>query len=203
MAHSPPGGRRNHFATLVTRGAARNRAGAGWRWVRWTKENVPMTKRRLACFSLAASLAVTALPAAPALADGAASTRNIIIGGAAAALLIINHNKKVHEKYAEYDRRQAQTQAAANDAEAAYESERQAYQHEAALVSSYRHEVAIQHQEVLRLRHQLAMQGRAPARHVASRAQPAFHPLVASARSTGAQPQRIANANTSYGWGAL
>ncbi len=162
-----------------------------------------MTKRRLACLSLAATLAVTALPAAPALADGAASTRNIIIGGAAAALLIINHNKKVHEKYAEYDRRQATTQAAANNAEAAYESERQAYGHEAALVSSYRHEVAVQHQEVLRLRHQIAMtRGRAPAANVASAPQPVFHPLVAGARSTGSeQPARVAN--VSYGWGAL
>ena len=162
-----------------------------------------MTKRRLASFSLAATLALTALPAAPALADGAASTRNIIIGGAAAALLIINHNKKVHEKYAEKDRRQAQTQAEANNAEAAYASERQAYLHEAALVSSYRHEVAIQHQEVLRLRHQIAMQGRAPARHVAANPQPAFHPLVAAARSNGSAPASTRVANVSYGWGAL
>ena len=177
-----------------------------------------MTKRRLACFSLAATLALTALPAAPAFADGAASTRNIILGGAAAALLIINHNKKVHEKYAEYDRRQAQTQSEANNAEAAYESERQAYAHEAALVASYRHEVAVQHQEVLRLRHQIAMsQRRAPARNVAAQpapqvgaqqapqvaAQPAFHPLVAGARTTAPAPARIAPTTTTYGWGTL
>ncbi|MEA2720804.1 MAG: hypothetical protein QOJ39_2668 [Candidatus Eremiobacteraeota bacterium] len=162
-----------------------------------------MPKRRLASFSLAATLALTALPAAPALADGAASTRNILIGGAAAALLIINHNKKVHEKYAEKDRRQAETQAEANNAEAAYASERQAYLHEAALVSSYKHEVAVQHQEVLRLRHQVAMaQGRAPARHVAARTQPAFHPLVAAARTTGSAAARQVS-NVSYGWGAL
>ena len=59
-----------------------------------------MTKRRLACFTFAAALAATALPSAPALADGAASTRNILLGGAAATLLIINHNRKVHQKYA-------------------------------------------------------------------------------------------------------
>ena len=159
-----------------------------------------MTKRRLACLSLCAVLAATAAPAAPALADGAASTRNIILGGAAIAgtLLIINHNKKVHEKYAAYDRRQAQTQAAANNAEAAYESERSAYQHEAALVSSYKHEVAIQHQEVLRLRHQLAM-AQSPARtNVAQQA--AFHPLVAGAR-VNEPTMRLAN--VSYGWGTL
>ena len=163
-----------------------------------------MTKRRLACLTLAAALAATVAPSAPAQADGAASTRNIIIGGAAAALLIINHNKKVHQKYAEYDRRQAQTQAAANNAEAAYESERQAYAHEAALVSSYRHEVAVQHQEVLRLRHQLAMsQRRAPAANVAA-AQPAFHPLVADARAGSSSPSTpLRLASTSYGWGTL
>jgi hypothetical protein len=161
-----------------------------------------MTKRRLASLSLAATLALTVLPAAPALADGAASTRNIIIGGAAAALLIINHNKKVHQKYAEYDRRQAQTQAAANNSEAAYESERQAYAHEAALVSSYKHEVAVQHQEVLSLRHQLAMTRSRPAQHVAA-AQPAFHPLVAGARVTAPASAPVRVANVSYGWGAL
>lgn len=154
-----------------------------------------MTNRRLACLTLAAALGATALPAAPALADGAASTRNIILGGAAAAagtLLIINHNKKVHEKYAEYDRRQAATQAAANDARAAYESERQAYAHEAALVSSYQHEVAIQHQEVLRLRHQLAM--RNSSQHVA---------VAPSAARANAAPAPRELANVSYGWGAL
>ncbi|HEY0615842.1 MAG TPA: hypothetical protein VGC96_14425 [Candidatus Elarobacter sp.] len=164
-----------------------------------------MTKRRLACLSLAAALSLTVAPAAPALADGAASTRNIIIGGAAAALLIINHNKKVHEKYAEYDRRQAQTQSEANNAEAAYESERQAYAHEAALVSSYRHEVAVQHQEVLRLRHEIALsQSRARAQNVAAnQQQPAFRPLVAGARvsSPSQTPLRVASA--SYGWGTL
>jgi len=161
-----------------------------------------MTKRRLACLSLAATMAMTVAPAAPALADGAASTRNILIGGAAAALLIINHNKKVHEKYAEYDRRQASTQAEANNAEAAYESERQAYAHEAALVASYKHEVAVQHEEVLRLRHQIAMSQRGNSVHVAQ-AQPAFHPLVAGARVTQPVEQPARVASVSYGWGTL
>ena len=146
-----------------------------------------MTKRRLACFAFAATLAATALPVAPALADGAASTRNILLGGAAATLLIINHNRKVHQKYAEYDRRQAETQAQANNAQAAYESERSAYAHEAALVAGYKHEVAVQHQQVLALRHQLAVSHRTPA---------GFHPLVAGARTSSAgQP--------SLGWGTL
>jgi hypothetical protein len=163
-----------------------------------------MINRHLACLGLAASLMATAVPA-PALADGAASTRNIILGGAAIAgtLLIINHNRKVHQKYAEYDRRQAQTQAAASNAEAAYQSERQAYSHEAALVSSYQHEVAIQHQEVLRLRHQLAMSHSASS-HVAATSNGATGPLVAGARvSDPMNGTRIASNAPSYGWGSL
>jgi hypothetical protein len=165
-----------------------------------------MTNRRLACLSLAATLAATALPVTPALADGAASTRNIILGGAAAAatLIIINHNRKVHQKYAEYDRRQAQTAAEASNAEAAYASERSAYQHEAALVAGYRHEVAIQHQEVLRLRHELALSQRNGAQPVAAGlTQTQFHPLVAAARSQASDRSPTRVANVSYGWGAL
>jgi hypothetical protein len=161
-----------------------------------------MTKRRLACFTLAAALATTALPAAPALADGAASTRNIIIGGAAAALLIINHNRKVHEKYAEKDRAIARQQARASDAESAYYSERQAYAHEAALVASYKHEVAVQHQEVLRLRHEIAMSRRSTQNVAATQPQPALRPLVSAATSRSERgATRVAN--VSYGWGAL
>jgi hypothetical protein len=167
-----------------------------------------MMKNRLACLSLAAALAATAIPAAPALADGAASTRNIILGGAAATLLIINHNRKVHQKYAEYDRRQAQTQAEASNAQAAYASERQAYAHEAALVQGYQHEVAVQHHEVVMLRRQLALaQNRGHAQHVAAtQPRPAIRPLVAAARveqRPGDSSRQIANSGTSYGWGAL
>ena len=167
-----------------------------------------MMKNRLACLSLTAALAATAIPAAPALADGAASTRNIILGGAAATLLIINHNRKVHQKYAEYDRRQAQTQAEASNAEAAYQSERAAYAHEAALVQGYKHEVAVQHHEVVMLRRQLALaQTRGHAQHVAAApSRPAVHPLVAAARverGSAAPGRQIANSGTSYGWGAL
>jgi hypothetical protein len=156
-----------------------------------------MINHRLACLTLAGALAATAIPAAPALADGAASTRNIILGGAAVAgtLLIINHNKKVHQKYAEYDRRQAETQAQANNNYAAYQSERQAYQHEAALVSAYKHEVSIQHDEVLRLRHQLAMRSSSQQQHVAAAPQRA----AASAPAPAARQV----ANVSYGWGGL
>ena len=63
----------------------------------------------------------------------------------------------------------------------------------------------MQHQQVLALRHQLAMAHRAPAQTVAS--QPVMHPLVADARVTQPAPNANANpapmrtANYSYGWG--
>ena len=139
-----------------------------------------------------------------ALADGAASTRNILFGAAAAGagtLLIINHNKKVHQKYAEDDRRQAATQAQANDEAAAYASERQAYAHEAVLVGEYQKEVAYQHRLVHRqalqiasLRRSLVVAKRsgAPVRSVA------LAGAAPAARSTPDPASQL----VSYGWGA-
>src|ERR1700722_1519476 len=116
---------------------------------------------RLRTATLVGSAALLVAPmfgAQPAVADGAASTRNIIFGAAAVAgtLLIVNHNKKVHERYAEDARRQAYTEQQRNNAEAAYESERTAYQNEAALVGEYKHEAAIQHAAVERQNNQIA-----------------------------------------------
>jgi hypothetical protein len=68
-----------------------------------------MNAKFLTVSALAA--AVTIGTVAPALADGAASTRNIIIGGAAAAIGITNWNRKRHQKQEEQreqTRRQAQ-----------------------------------------------------------------------------------------------
>ena len=107
---------------------------------------------------LAAILCALSVPAAPALADGAASTRNIILGGAAAALIIINHNRKVHERYAEDARRQAAAEQAASNAQAAYDSEQAAYNHEVAINQSLQHEVAVQHSMIVAQQHQLAKQ---------------------------------------------
>jgi D-alanyl-D-alanine carboxypeptidase len=56
-------------------------------------------KKTLTAAALAATMTFGAI--APALADGAASTRNIIVGGAAAAVLITNYNHKVRQKRAE------------------------------------------------------------------------------------------------------
>jgi len=106
---------------------------------------------RIATAAISAVLATSLCATQPASADGAASTRNIIFGAAAigGTLLILNHNKKVHQKYAEYDRRQAEDEAAKNQAQAAYESERRAYSHEVALVDEYRQETAYQHSQVV------------------------------------------------------
>lgn len=56
-------------------------------------------KQRVLAAALTVALAGASI--APALADGAASTRNIIVFGTAAAVLITNYNHKVREKRAE------------------------------------------------------------------------------------------------------
>ena len=173
-----------------------------------------MVKYTLPAKALAATLAAAScliFAPRPAAADGAASTRNIIFGAAAATagtLLIINHNKKVHEKYAEYDRQQAATAAQRNEAEAAYESERQAYSHEASLVSEYRKETNYQHaqikardKEIASLRHSLVVaksgSGRAGGSFVQQAAAGAPAVRTVSSNSSDARPTQIAT----YGWG--
>jgi hypothetical protein len=143
-------------------------------------------KRTLGSLALAGAIALTAMPAAPVLADGAASTRNII-GGAAlvgGTLLIINHNKKVHQKEDEMASAQAQAEESANNAQAAYAAERRAYLAQVAINGEYKHEVAIQHRMIVQLRGQVAS---------ASRSRSAY--------AAPAQPARVAT--TSYGWGSL
>jgi hypothetical protein len=150
-----------------------------------------MTKRTLASLALAATLAATIAPAAPAFADGAASTRNIIIGGAAAAagtLIIINHNKQVHAKEDQMASSQAAAEENADNAQAAYASERKAYLSQVALNNDYKREVAVQHKMIVQLRSQLATAARS--RSMANNAAPAPN-----------QPARIAT--SSLGWGNL
>jgi len=67
-----------------------------------------MNQKTLAASVLAATMTFGAV--APALADGAASTRNILIGGAAAAVLVTNYNHKVRAKR-EQQREAARRQA--------------------------------------------------------------------------------------------
>jgi len=143
-------------------------------------------KRTLGSLALAGAVALTAVPAVPALADGAASTRNIIGGAAVAAgtLLIINHNKQVHAKEDQMATAQAQSEESADNAQAAYVAERKAYRSQVAINGEYKHEVAVQHRMIVQLRTQLASAQKAG--------------YVAAA---GAPPVRVAT--TSYGWGSL
>jgi hypothetical protein len=55
---------------------------------------------------------------------------------------------------------------------------------------------------VLRLRHQLAMTRSRP-QNVAAQPQPAFHPLVAGARTPATENAPVRVASTSYGWGTF
>jgi hypothetical protein len=115
-------------------------------------------KQALASVALTGSLALL-IPAAPVQADGAASTRNIILLGGAAAYMIIQHNRKVHEKYAEDARRQAALSQENNDAWAAYHQEQRAYAQEVAVNQELKKEVAYQHKVVDQQRQQLTALG--------------------------------------------
>jgi hypothetical protein len=98
------------------------------------------------------------VPATPARADGAASTRNIIIFSAAAAAtyLIIRHNRKVHEQQAESARRQAALEEQSNDDSSAYQQSERAYQEEVAVNADLQKEIAYQHSVVEAQRRELA-----------------------------------------------
>ncbi|HEY0798660.1 MAG TPA: hypothetical protein VGD50_05890 [Candidatus Baltobacteraceae bacterium] len=148
---------------------------------------------RLLVAAVAAALGFSLLAPAPTLADGAASTRNIIFGGAAAAagtLILINHNKQVHERYAADAQTQATLAAQRNDATAAYESERSAYNHEVAINGEYKREVSLQHQQVVSLERQLATSRRTAAAGVGN----GFAQPVSGSGKT---------AVASLGWGQL
>jgi len=158
-------------------------------------------KRALAGTTLAAMLALL-VPSAPALADGKASTRNILLGIGAATYLIIQHNRKVHEKYAEYDRRQAELRSENNDAWAAYSSEKNAYQNALSEIVDLKREVAYQHNIIVQQRHQLAMAGRGEyAPEIAYAPAPTTHSK--RARTSHTRPSRGDVAMVSYGWGQI
>jgi len=152
--------------------------------------------RLAAAATLVAFLGILA-PQVPARADGAASTRNIILGGAAAAagaLILINHNKQVHERYAQDAAKQAALAQQRDDAWAAYNSERSAYEQEARVVSELKKEVAYQHQIIDQQRKQLAMMQRGPSANFARES-------VAQLKTRDGKTQQVAV--TSYGWGSL
>lgn len=157
-----------------------------------------MKLSRLVGVSLIAAMLVSLAPQAPASADGAASTRNIILGGAAAALIIINHNKQVHAKYAQDAANEASLAAQRDDAQSAYKSEQKAYSNEAALVSDLKREVSYQHDQIDQLRRQVAV------------LQPhgsTGQPTNFVAQTTLVHPTPVGGeqqvAVTSYGWGSI
>lgn len=164
-----------------------------------------LLKRAIAGTSLAAMLAL-AVPAAPALADGAASTRNILLGIGAATYLIIQHNRKVHERYAEDARRQAELQSENNDAWAAYSSEKRAYGNALSEISDLKREVAYQHNVIVQQRNQLAMSsrgfGNSAPRSVAYAA-PRSRFRTSASHRTASRPASNDVAMVSYGWGEL
>lgn len=160
-----------------------------------------MNLKRLIAVALVLAFAVMLAPAPKALADGAASTRNILIGGAAAALLIINHNKKVHQKYAEDAQKQAALASQRDDAWAAYRSEVQAYNHQSSLVADLKKEVAYQHDIIGQQRSQIASLN--SGRSLAAAPAPLSAPAGAHAAKRASNNNRIAMADGSYGWGTL
>ena len=157
-----------------------------------------MKLSRFVAVAVIAAFVATLAPKAPASADGAASTRNIILGGAAATLLIINHNKQVHAHYAQDAANEASLAAQRDNAQAAYESERKAYTNEAALVSDLQREVAYQHNMIDQLRQQVASLQPKPV---------AGHPSNFVAQTTLVKPTPVGGeqqvAVTSYGWGSI
>lgn len=169
----------------------------------------------LVAAALAAVMSISLAAPSPARADGAASTRNIIFGAAAigGTLLIINHNKKVHQKYAEYDQRQARTESERNQAQAAYAHESQAYANESALVHDLQREVAYQHnavrqrdKEIASLKHSLTVAKYGRGKNTAydgpsSSRYRGVAPSGPPRKADVAQDPRAARA-ISYGWGS-
>ena len=113
--------------------------------------------RSILAVTVASAMLALGVPATPAQADGAASTRNLIIlGGAAAAYLIIQHNRKVHEQEAQNAQRQAAQEEQNSDDSSAYQQAEQAYQQEVAVNNELQKEVAYQHSVVEAQRQELA-----------------------------------------------
>ena len=155
-----------------------------------------MKHTRLIAAGLAGALLLGFAPKPMALADGAASTRNILIGGAAAAaatLIIINHNKQVHEKYAQDAQQQAALAEQRDNAQAAAQQYKLAYQHETIVASELKKQVAIQQQQITKLNAAVAAISPAGSNFVAAK------PVVAAQTpAVPANSQMVA-----YGWGTF
>ncbi|HEY5095398.1 MAG TPA: hypothetical protein VII69_09805 [Candidatus Eremiobacteraceae bacterium] len=157
------------------------------------------TMKKTIAAVLAASLLVGFTPSGAVKADGAASTRNILIGAAAATLLIVNHNRQVHEKYAQDAQAQASLAAQRNDAQAAYSSEKKANSNLQVAISELKKEVATQHDMITAQNHQLAMMKSSTvgSPNYSTSARVATAPQKPGVSS----PQTVAV--VSYGWGTI
>ena len=164
-----------------------------------------MKTRVLVAALLVGAILASLAPAPRALADGAASTRNILmgIGAAAGTLIIINHNKKVHQKYAEDAQKQAALAAQRDDAQAAYRSEVKAYNNQVAVTGELKHEVAIKD-------HMISQQKLAIDQLQTQLAQMGVHTqpvAVATAVVPAAMARPVALSRVvqviSYGWGTI
>ena len=156
-----------------------------------------MQKTRFLAAGLMALIVLASVPKTT-LADGAASTRNILIGvgAAAATLIIINHNKKVHQKYAEDAQKQAALAEQRDDAQAAAQQYKLAYQHETVVASELKKEVAIQQDQLSKLHGLVASLNPPGSNFLAAK------PASATATQTiGAMP--AAGQVVSYGWGTF
>ncbi len=117
-----------------------------------------MNIRSILTACVAASILTLGMPATPAHADGAASTRNIIIFSAAAAAtyLVVQHNRKVHQREAQMSARQAALEQQDNDEASAYAQAQHAYQEELTVNNELQREIAYQHNVVEAQRKELA-----------------------------------------------
>jgi hypothetical protein len=105
--------------------------------------------RAISAMLLATAMLMLGVPATPAQADGAASTRNIILlGGAAATYLIIQHNRKVHEQQAKNAQRQAAAEEQRDDSSSAYQQAEHAYREEVAVNAELQKQIAYQDKEL-------------------------------------------------------
>jgi hypothetical protein len=162
-------------------------------------------KRKILAVALVVGLLAFLSPAPRAFADGAASTRNILmgLGAAAATLIIINHNKQVHQRYAQDAANQAALAAQRNNAQAAYKAEVQAYNHEVAVAESYKKEVSVKDQMIA---DQAAMikQQRAQLAQLGVASQPvAVAPAAAQAPVKRGSRQAAPHTVVAYGWGVF
>lgn len=166
-------------------------------------------KRKILAGALIAAFLVAFAPARQAVADGAASTRNILlgIGAAAGTLIIINHNKQVHEKYAQDAANQAALANQRDNAQAAYKAELKAYQNQVAVTDNLKKEVALK-DKVIADQSSVIKQQKTQLAQMGVSAQPvAIAPVRAPASSTAHASASVASGPSSemvsYGWGTL